>query len=123
MMWYTVSGSHCSLGDHGIQNVTDTCCCTQELPASESSHWSDALRVDYTFTPPITIPQPFCQCQCCVPGNPNTMRLHEQVRTLLKNVLPPPSREKDGGIITIPTTFTPNRQPSYVPYHAKSGKG
>jgi hypothetical protein len=44
-------------------------------------------------------------CQCCVPDNPNTMRLHEQERTLRKNVLPPPSREKDGGIITTRTTF------------------
>ena len=64
------------------------------------------LRLSHLSNPPL--------CQCCVPDNPNTMRLHEQVRTLRKNVLPPLSREKDGGIITIRTTFAPNRRPSYV---------
>jgi hypothetical protein len=93
-----------------IQSVPSGTACHPCVALLISPTGFTPLRLSHLSNPPL--------CQCCVPDNPNTMRLHEQVRILRKNVLPPPSREKDGGIITIRTTFAPNRRPSYVPYRA-----
>jgi hypothetical protein len=46
-------GSGLSRGDHVSRDVTDTCYCGREIPASQSSRWYDLSCIDVTFLLPI----------------------------------------------------------------------